>query len=111
MSSSENKGSFPLSRESVLVIVGFDWLVYAVNMLSELSAVTLVAVGFSLLAGALCAGLELRSEGRSFAYAFGSAATASLLVALPLPVMGTVLGMLGLVWWMGTALTGSRAQA
>lgn len=111
MSSSGNKGSFPLSRESVLVIVGFDWLVYAVNMLSELSAVTLVAVGFSLLAGALCAGLEMRMERRSFAYAFGSAATASLVVALPLPVMGTVLAMLGLVWWMGTALTGSRAQA
>ncbi len=79
-------------------------------MLTQLQALTALAVVGSLLAGVCCAEIERRA-GASLLEAFCKAALSALLVALPLPVLGTVLAGVALVWRLGSAAAGFRAQS
>jgi len=88
----------PLSAGSALSLIAVDWFIYASTMLLGLPGLSL---GTAL--GALAAGLAtLRFEGRagqtSNAMQWTKAAASAVLVAIPLPIMGSVVGLAALVW-------------
>ena len=111
MSAETKSARFPLHTYSVLAILACDWLVYAANMLTALDALTTVVVVGSLAAGVLCGGLERHIAGATLPSAFGTASFVALLIALPLPILGTLLSALAGLWWLSTAIIGLRTQA
>jgi hypothetical protein len=93
----------------MLMIACFDWLLYATTMLTQ--PVPLMVVVCSMIAGVVTGVFELRANGVSFSVAFAIGAYTALLVALPLPVLGSALIALALLWRLGTSLTTVRTQA
>jgi predicted CoA-binding protein len=93
----EEKPRVPLSMGSALSMIGVDWLIFGATMLWGLTALAVATGLFAALAGVLVLGFE-RREGRSQLGLAVRAVLAALAVALPLPIAGTLLGALALLW-------------
>jgi len=88
----------PLSAGSALSLIVVDWFIYASTMLEGLPGLSL-----GTLLGAVAAGwATLRFEGRagqaSTSMQWAKAAASAVLVAMPLPLLGSVVGLVALVW-------------
>jgi hypothetical protein len=87
----------PFQNASALVMLLADWVVYAITMLSHFDgwgASTLVASVATLV---LVASIESRAPAES-RRSLMRAIIAALLVAAPLPVLGTLAAIVSLVW-------------
>jgi uncharacterized membrane protein YraQ (UPF0718 family) len=95
-SATRELSSFPLRPWSVLAAFAFDWLLFTVNLLTELHALAGVILVGSLICG-LTVGLIERLVARaSWPASLVRAALVTVLVASPLPVLGTALATLAL---------------
>jgi hypothetical protein len=90
----------PLHAASALLIAAMDWLVFGLNIATTMHAYWLVDVGTALVAGALVI-LAQRYATDGWQPALLKGAVAAVVVAIPLPVAGTVLALVALTWgWM-----------
>lgn len=101
-------GSYPLaadearprgvfSTQSALTMIGLDWVVFASTMLWGLSALTL-ATSLGVVGTAALTGWFERRAGRTHLASWLRAAVAALAVGLPWPAIGTLLGLVSLIW-------------
>ena len=96
---------FPFCAWSVALILLSDWLLFAVNVLTDLSVLPMVVVSGGLAAGLSVALLEALTGDASLRNAALKGLAAAVLVAAPLPMLGTLLATFGLIWATVVALT------
>jgi hypothetical protein len=89
---------FPLGAWSVVIAFTSDWLLFAVNILSDLHALPAVLVIGSVAAGVFSAGAELFHENVGKSKAMMRGLAVAVLVAAPLPLLGTFLAVFALSW-------------
>ena len=80
------------------MMVCIDWLMFAANLLfsaRELLSITLFGVA---LCAALVLWIEHLRDGATWKLAGQKAVAAGLAVAVPLPIVGSMVGAIGLVW-------------
>jgi hypothetical protein len=98
----------PLQLTSSLTILALDWVVYAMTMISHVHAL-LAATLFGALATLVVVTRLENNAGSSLQAALGKALFASLAVAVPLPVIGSLVGIVGIVWHFASERDGSHA--
>jgi hypothetical protein len=94
----------------VLLLLICDWLLFVTNLLSDLRELPTILVSGSLVAGALVAVLEslvVHAPPRS---AVLKGFAAAVLVAAPLPLLGTLLAFLAAVWLVTLTVAQRRAR-
>lgn len=90
----------PLHAASALLIALTDWLAFGLNIATTMHAYWLVDVSTALVAGALVM-LAQRHATDGWQRAALKGAVAAVVVAIPLPLTGTVLALVALTWgWM-----------
>jgi hypothetical protein len=92
--------ALPFHALSLVAMLGCDWLIYTGNMLTHLEAVTAWVVTGSVTAGILTLFAEREVRRASWLASSARGAVAALLVAAPLPLLGTALAAGALLWAM-----------
>jgi predicted CoA-binding protein len=88
----------PLALGSALSMVAVDWAIYFATLLGGLLALKIGIVLGAVLAGGLTWWFERRSHALAGVRLWSKAVAAAIIVALPLPIMGTLLGVIALAW-------------
>jgi hypothetical protein len=101
----ERRFRFPFCAWSVALLLFSDWLLFVVNLLTDLHALPLVVVAGGLAAGISVAVLELLNAGAPMRNAALKGLAGAVLVAAPLPMLGTLLAAFALVWTLAGAVT------
>jgi hypothetical protein len=83
---------------SIVAVLGCDWFIYMGNMLTHLDAVTAWVVTGSLAAGIVTLLAEREVGGASWLASSVRAGLAAVLVAAPLPLLGTVVAAAATLW-------------
>lgn len=99
----------PLSIASALVMLAVDWLVYAINVATWGFEFWAVNLGGAALACVLAATAEGSFDHSSVRGAWGRGLAVGALVAIPLPVVGSVAAVLVLGWQLVIARARRRA--
>jgi hypothetical protein len=102
--------AFPFHALSVVAMLGCDWFIYLGNMATHMEAVTAWVLTGSVAAGILTVLAEREIGGASRLASALRAAAAGLLVAAPLPLLGTLLAAVAMLWALGSLLFRSEAQ-
>ena len=111
MASSEKKlVSFPLSMWSVVIAFMADWLLFAVNLLSDLRALPTALLTGGALAGLATAAVEHFEHGMPAGRSALRGMGVALLVAAPLPMLGTFLAVLAVAWSLTVGFNRSRGK-
>lgn len=87
----------PLQLASCFSIIALDVLVYAATMLFHVHGFVAISLFGALLALALVSSFESRA-GSSPLHALTKGAIGSVAVAIPLPIVGTLVGLAGILW-------------
>lgn len=91
----------PLHAASALSIALADWLAFGLNVATTMHAYWPLNVGTALAAGALVTLVQRRRTPDSWLRALAKGAVGAMVVAIPLPVVGTALALAALTWaWM-----------
>jgi hypothetical protein len=103
--STEKPVCFPLHAWSVVIAFFADWLLFATNLSTDLHMMPLSVVVAALFAGVATALIERWLSAASWPAATVKALMLAILVAAPLPLLGTVLGVAGALWAITVALS------
>ncbi len=101
----EPRVQFPFCGWSVVLLVLSDWLLFAVNLLTDLRVLPLVVVTGGLAAGLSVAVLESLTAHAPLRNAAIKGLAGAVLVAAPLPMLGTLLAAFALAWTLVAALS------
>jgi uncharacterized membrane protein len=94
--------AFPFHALSIVAMLGCDWFIYIGNMLTHMDAVTAWVVTGSLSACLLTALAERDVARASWTATTLRALGAGVLVAAPLPLLGTLLAAVAALWALGS---------
>ena len=98
----------PLQLASCISIVVLDILVYAVTMLLHAHGLLGISLSGALLAFVIVSSSESRA-GSSLLQALTKGVFGGLAVAVPLPIVGTLLGLAGSLWHWTAERRSARA--
>jgi hypothetical protein len=101
---------FPLGAWSVVIAFASDWLLFAVNILSDLHALPAALVIGSVAAGLFSAGAELFHEHVSKGKALLRGLAVAVLVAAPLPLFGTFVAVFALAWSLTVSVLRTKSK-
>lgn len=96
--------ALPFHALSIVAMLGCDWFIYIGNMLTHLDAVTAWVVTGSVTAGLLTLFAEREVRRASWLASGARGAVAALLVAAPLPLLGTALAAVATLWTLVSLL-------
>ena len=106
---SEQQVVFPLHPWSVVLAVVADWSLFAANLVTHLRVLPWLVLLSACVVGIVTAVIERRLGGASWRMAAIKAVALAVLVAAPLPLLGTFLGGLALLW--AIVLAADRAKS
>lgn len=86
----------PFQNASALVMLCADWVVYAITMLSHMDSWAVTTLVVSIATLVLVSAFE--SHAADARHSLIRAILAALLVASPLPVLGTFVALVSLTW-------------
>jgi hypothetical protein len=93
----------PLHAGSALLVALADWLVFALNMATGMDAYWTINVGTALVAGGLVALVQRLYAKDGARDALLKGAVGTIVVGLPLPLMGSAVALAALTWaWMSS---------
>lgn len=88
----------PLSAGSALSLIAVDWFIYASTLLEGLPGLSLGTLLGAVAAGWATLRFERRAGQASTSMQWAKAAASAVLVTIPLPLMGSLVGLGALVW-------------
>jgi hypothetical protein len=94
-----NARSAPLHAASGMFMIGVDWLIFAANLLHGMRDTLAISVAGAALCGGLVLWVEhTRGDAASWRLSGQKALVAGLAVAMPLAVVGSLLGAIAVAW-------------
>ena len=94
---------FPLHPLTVLLALVADWSLFAANLLTYLRALPWSVAACACAVGVATAVIERRLAAATWRTTTIKALGMAVLVAAPLPLLGTFLGGIGVVWAIAAA--------
>lgn len=92
-----NARHWPLQTLSAVLVIAFDWATLALNLVLWIQGYVLATIIMALLAGLAVAWVEYKHAPSLAGLASIKGVLVAVLVSLPLPLFGTLLGLTSLI--------------
>ena len=87
-----------LTLGSAIAVLAMEWIIFATNLLTMGEGIALFAVLGGIIAGCATVGLQVRNGHESYNTSLLKGLGVTILVAVPLPALGTLLGFGTIAW-------------